>query len=106
MTVARLRPLAEQDLVERTQYYRRVGGQALAERFFAAAVDALVAISDAPGVGSPRAAELTGIEGLRVRRIKGFPCGWFYVAGAVDVDVVRLLADAQDLPALLSDLDP
>jgi len=50
-----------------------------------------------PGAGSPRVGELCGIDGLRVRRIANFPCGWFYFASSDRVDVVRLLADAQDI---------
>lgn len=47
--------------------------------------------------------ELSAIPGLRLRRIIGFPCGWFYSAATDHLDVVRLLDDAQDLPAILAD---
>ena len=105
MTIALLRPLAEADLVERTHYYRREGGDSLGERFFDAAAVAVDAITRMPGAGSPRVGELCGIPGLRVRRVAGFPCGWFYFVAADDhVDIVRLLADAQDLPAILVDV--
>ncbi len=105
MTVARLRPLAEDDLVERTRYYRHEGGPALGERFFHTAIAALKAIENMPHAGSPRVGELCDIPGLRVWRVTGFPCGWFYFVGEQHADVVRLLADAQDLPAVLSDLE-
>ena len=105
MTTLLLRPLAEADLIERTRYYRREGGDDLGERFFDAAVAALGAIGKMPGAGSPRIGELCGIPGLRVRRIVGFPCGWFYFIAADHVDVVRLLADAQDLPSILADIE-
>jgi toxin ParE1/3/4 len=95
-----LRPVAEADLVERTHYYRREGGDSLGERFFDAAISALGAIGRMPGAGSPRVGELCGISGLRVRRVVGFPCGWFYFVTQDHVDIVRLLADAQDLPAI------
>jgi toxin ParE1/3/4 len=97
-----LRPLAEADLVERTHYYRREGGDSLGERFFDAAIAALGAIGRMPGAGSPRVGELCGIPGLRVRRVVGFPCGWFYFVTQDHVDIVRLLADAQDLPAIFA----
>lgn len=106
MTTARLRPLAEADLVERTRYYRAEGGTDIGERFFDAAVASLRAIEKMSGAGSPRAGELCGIPGLRVRRVQGFPVGWFYFVRDDHVDVVRLLADAQNLPVILSDLDP
>jgi len=100
-----LRPQAEVDLVERARYYRGEGGADLGERFFDAAMTALDAIGRMPGAGSPRVGELCGIDGLRVRRIPNFPCGWFYFASGDRVDVVRLLADAQDIAAVLSDTE-
>ena len=101
MTFARLRPLAETDLVERTRYYRREGGEELGTRFFEAAIAALDAISRMPGAGSPRVGEMCDIPSLRFRRVVGFPCGWFYFI-ADHIDVVRLLADAQELPSILT----
>ncbi len=53
----------------------------------------------------PRVGELCGIPGLRVRRVVGFPCGWFYFIATDRIDVVRLLADAQDLPTILGDVE-
>ena len=105
MTLTKLRPLAGSDLVDRTRYYRLEGGDSLGERFFDAAITALGAIGRMPGAGSPHVGELCGIPGLRVRRVVGFPCGWFYFVTQHHVDVVRLLADAQDLPAILAGSD-
>jgi plasmid stabilization system protein ParE len=105
VTVAKLRPLAEADLVERTRYYSTEGGTELGVRFFDAAVASLRAIEKMPNAGSPRAGELCDIPGLRVRRIEGFPVGWFYFVRSDHADVVRLLSDAQDLPVILADLD-
>ena len=102
MTPARLRPLAEADLVERSRYYLHEAGDDVAARFFDAAVSALRAIERMPGTGSPRVGELCDIPGLRVRRIEGFPSGWFYFVRPDHLDVVRLLADAQDLNAALN----
>ena len=105
MTTTRLRPLAEADLVDRTRYYRSEGGDELGTRFFAAAIASLEAIGRMPGTGSPQVGELCGVPGLRFRSVAGFPCGWFYFIAADHVDVVRLLAEAQDLPALLGDTE-
>jgi plasmid stabilization system protein ParE len=102
---ARLRPLAEVDLVERTRYYRSAGGDALGERFFDAAIAALRSVERMPGIGSPRAGELCDIPGLRVRRVDRFPCGWYYFILADHLDVVRLLADPQDIAAMLDHED-
>ena len=105
MTTTRLRPLAEADVIERTRYYRREGGDHHGRRFFDAAVAALDAIGRMPGAGSPRLGELCDIPGLRFRRIIGFPCGWFYFIAPDHLHVVRLLAEAQDLPAVLADIE-
>lgn len=105
MIVAGLRPLAETDLIEQTRYYRIEGGDQLGARFFDTAVASLRAIETMPGAGTPRIGELCDIPGLRVRRILGFPCGWFYFVHEDQLDVVRFLADAQDLPAILADLE-
>ena len=105
MTTTRLRPLAQADLIEGTRHYRREGGDDLGRRFFDAAMATLGAIGRMPGAGSPGLGELCDIPGLRFRRITGFPCGWFYLVAPDHVDVVRLLADAQDLPAILADAE-
>ena len=105
MTLPSLRPQAEVDLVERAHYDRDEGGSGLGERFFDAAMNALDAIRRMPGAGSQRVGEVCGIDGLRVRRIPNFPCGWFYFASGDRVDVVRLLADAQDIAAVLADIE-
>lgn len=102
MSTARLRPLAEADLVERTRYYGVNAGDDVAARLFDAAIDALQAVERVPRTGSPRVGERCDNPGLRVRRIAGFPCGWFYLAYAERSDVVRLLADAQNLAAILN----
>lgn len=103
MTVAQLRPVAEEDLVERTQYYRGQGGDQLGRRFLDTALNALRAIERMPGIGSPRVGELSDIPGLRWFRITGFPRGWFYLDRTDRLDVVRLLAYAPDLSSLLPD---
>lgn len=105
MSEIRLRPLAEVDLVERAEYYRSEGGDDLGRRFFEAAIESLGEIERMPGAGSPRIGELCGVDGLRSRRLAGFPCGWFYFERDVHVDVVRLLAYAQDLETILGDMN-
>jgi toxin ParE1/3/4 len=102
VTTARLRPLAETDLVERTRHYRSCGGEPLGERFFDAAVASVRAIERNPGIGSPLAGETSDTPGLRSWPVKAFPVRWHYFAKEDYVDVVRLLADAQDLPTALT----
>jgi toxin ParE1/3/4 len=101
----RLRPRAQDDLVERTRYLLDQAGVDVAERFFDRAVDELSAIGRMPGAGSPRVGEWAGIDGLRGRQIPGFGCAWLYFVRHDHVDVVRLLADERDLAIALAD-DP
>jgi toxin ParE1/3/4 len=103
VTPAWLRPLAEADLIER-RYYADEAGEDVAERFFEAAIGALRAIERMPGIGTLRIGEICDIAGLRMRRTEAFPCGWFYFVRTDHLDVVRLLADAQDLTTLLEAL--
>ena len=77
----------------------------VAETFVDAAVEALRAIERMPGAGSPRIGELCGVAGLRARPVSTFGCGWYYLLRSDHVDVVRLLADRQDLAALLDAMD-
>jgi len=97
--------MAEADLVERTRYYVVHARHEVAERFFDSSLAALRAIERMPGTGSPRIRELCDIPGLRVRRIDGFPCGWFYFVLPDHLDIVRLLADSQDVTAVLHAFD-
>lgn len=102
---ALLRPLAEDDLVSRTHHYREAGGADLAGRFFDAAIAALRSIEEMPAMGSPTIGELIGIDGLHRIGIRGFPCGWIYLERSEGLDVVRMLADRQDLEFLLGQAD-
>lgn len=101
MKSAELRPLAESDLVERTRHYRDAGGSELGTRFFEAAIAALRSIEEAPGIGSPLIGELIGVPEVRRVGVPGFPCGWLYVERPQVLDVVRLLADRQEVAVLL-----
>lgn len=98
---ARLRPQAEADLVEATQFYAQQGGIELAERMFDAALAALGPIERMPAMGSPRLGQLCDIPGLRCWRVAEFPMQWLYFEAADHLDVVRLLGDRQDIVAIL-----
>ena len=105
MKRSHLRPLAERDLVERTRYYNESAGTEVANRFFDAAIQALRSVEAMPGIGSPTVADLIGVEGFRRIEVEGFPCSWFYLERSEGLDVVRLLADRQDIATLLGDTD-
>jgi toxin ParE1/3/4 len=102
---ARLRPQAEADLVEATQYYAQEGGIELAERLFDAALAALQPIERMPAMGSPRLGQLCDIPGLRCWRVADFPMQWLYFEATDHLDVVRLLSDRQDIVAILTKSD-
>jgi toxin ParE1/3/4 len=104
VTQARLRPLAEADLIDKTAHYRSAGGNKLAERLFDSAFASLRSIERMPGIGSPLVGEMCDIAGLRSGPVKGFPIHRYYIAEN-HLDVVRLLADAPDLPTILSPTD-
>lgn len=105
MKPAELRPLAEDDLIERTRHYQAAGGLELGERFFDAAIAALHSVEVAPGIGSPRIGEMIGVPDVRRIGVEGFPCGWLYLERSDSLDVVRLLAYRQDVAVLL-ETDP
>ena len=105
MKPAKLRPLAEQDLVDAAHHYAQSGGRALAGRMFDAALAALEPIQRMPAMGSPRLGQLCEIPGLRSWRVTGFPMQWLYFEAEAHLDVVRLLGDRQDIAAILSTTD-
>lgn len=101
MKPVKLRPLAEEDLVNTARYYAQEGGVALGERVFEAALAALKPIQRMPAMGSPRLGQLCEIAGLRSWRVTGFPLQWLYFETQDYLDVVRLLGDRQDIAAIL-----
>lgn len=102
MKLARLRPLAEEDLVAAARHYAQEGGIDLGERMFDAALAALKPIERMPSMGSPRLGQLCEIPGLRSWRVTDFPMQWLYFEAADHLDVVRLLGDRQDIVVILS----
>ncbi len=101
MKPAKLRPLAEEDLVDAAHHYAQAGGKALGERMFVAALAALKPIQRMPAMGSPRLGLLCDVPGLRSWRVKEFPMQWLYFEAEDHLDVVRLLGDQQDIAAIL-----
>ena len=102
MKPARLRPAAQQDLVDLSLWYADKGGESLAARLFDAARDALKPIERMPGLGSPALAESVGMPGLRHWGVDGFPVRWFYLERTDHLDALRLLGERQDIAAILA----
>lgn len=102
MKPARLRQAAKRDLSDAAAYYAEHGGLAIGEDFVREATAALSRIEAMPGLGSPRMARLCNVPGLRAWPVKRFPLRWFYFERDTFLDVVRLLADRQDIAAILA----
>ena len=79
----------------------QASGVGLGERLFDATVAALEPIQNMPAMGSPRLGLLCEIPGLRAWRVTDFPMQWLYFEADDHPDVVRLLADRQDIVAIL-----
>ncbi|MFM8766699.1 MAG: type II toxin-antitoxin system RelE/ParE family toxin [Rubrivivax sp.] len=102
MKEARLRPLAQADLVATVQYYASEAGPQVAEHLFDSALAALQPVERMPAMGSPRLGQLCDIPGLRSWRVEGFPLQWLYFERDDHLDVIRLLGDQQDIIAILT----
>ena len=103
MKPARLRLSAKQDLSDAAVYYAERGGEALGENLLERALSALARIESMPGIGSPDIGQRIGLPGLRAWHLKVFAMRWCYFERDTHLDVVRLLADRQDIAAILAD---
>ena len=63
----------------------------------------MVRIEQMPGVGSLRIGERCNLPGLRHWGVEKFPIRWYYFERDAHLDVVRLLADRQDIAVILAD---
>ena len=102
MKPALLRPQALADLQAEVRYYRREVGRSVSERLVKAATQALKQIEQQPAMGSPVLGKQLELKGLRTWRIKDYPLLWCYFERPEALDVVRLLGERQNLPALLA----
>ena len=106
MKPVRVRPRADMEIDVLADY---IAGENLgaALRFLEAIETTFDALSEQPGIGSPRYAHLPLLEGLRVWAVSGFENTLiFYIERPVYVDVLRVLHAARDIPAALTDQDP
>ncbi len=94
---------AERDIDEIADYYTDEAGEDIARGFADAVRDAYRIIGERPGMGSPRYAELLGLEGLRSRKLRRFPYLVFYLEREDHIDAWRVLHAQRDIPATLSE---
>lgn len=103
MKPAVLRPQALRDQQGEVRYFRKESGTRVAVKVAKATNSALDQIELDPGIGSPTLGKLLGIPGLRVWRVAKFPLLWCYLERGEHLDVVRLLAERQDILSALGD---
>ncbi|MCF8205837.1 MAG: type II toxin-antitoxin system RelE/ParE family toxin [Methylotenera sp.] len=96
MKPALLTPAAKQDRREEVLYYSTQAGARVAKKLVVAMQEALHALAQQPGIGSPAIGQELDIDGLRAWRLNGFPLSFWYFERADHVLVVRLVGQRQD----------
>ena len=91
-----LTPAAKQDRRDEVVYYRTEAGARVAKKLVDAMRKALQALEQQPGMGSPAIGKELDIDGLRARRLDGFPLSFWYLERTEHVLVVRLIGQRQD----------
>jgi toxin ParE1/3/4 len=92
------RALAEADLTEAYLYIGADSPEA-AERLLDAVEDAVALLLENPHAGSPREFRSPRAQGVRSWSPQGFPNHLiFYKVGGDDIEIVRFLHGARDLP--------
>ena len=81
-------------------YYYGKGGEALELRSIGAIDETFGLIADKPDIGSPRYAETLQRSGLCCFRVKRFPYLVFYIEHPDRIDMLRILHQRRDIPAI------
>jgi toxin ParE1/3/4 len=98
----RVLPAADTDLDDQAAYLAREASLDVALRFYDAAAATFEEIARMPGLGERRPTANPRLEGLRVRRIRGFEKHLiFYRPVADGIEIVRVLHGARDIDRLL-----
>jgi len=110
MTPLKLRPAAEKDIDRAVDWYLSQGAEQAANDFLDALQTAFGLIGENPHIGSARYDHLVPHDEkqsacLRFWRAGGFPWLIFYFASDENIDVVRVLHGARDIPQLLCSPD-
>ena len=95
--------LAEEDLTE-AYLYIGADSPAAAERLLDAVEVAVQFLFETPGAGRQREFRSPRAQGMRSWAVKGFQADLiFYCADGDDLEVVRFIHGARDIPRLLED---
>jgi toxin ParE1/3/4 len=96
-----VRPQAKKDILTEIRYYRRHAGRTVALRLIDALAGALETLSQQPSIGSPELGQELDIPELRTWDMAGFPLLLIYIERQDEIDVLRLLGQRQNVPALI-----
>jgi len=98
-----IRPAADRDLDELSEFYAVTGGEALVTQFLLAVCEAIGFIRENPACGSPRFLDNARLAGLRSWPIPGFDdIRLYYLHAEPDlVRIIRVLHGKRDLNAIL-----
>lgn len=103
-----VRSAARDDILRQFRYYlieQKVPDVAL--QFLAAAEEAIRAVTNDPGIGSPRSFPEAKLAGLRSRPVPGFEdMRVYYVERANTIRIVRVLHGKRDVRRILRREDP
>jgi toxin ParE1/3/4 len=101
MKPIRITPKADNDIDECCAWIRK-DNPATALRFLDAVELTCRNLSQMPGIGSRRYAEIPLVRGVRMIGVKGFEKYLlFYLEHETSIDIVRLLHAARDIPQAL-----
>lgn len=100
------RSLAQRDIVRAFEHYLDEADPEVAAGFIRAMDACMSRIAQFPESGSPRHAESLDIPGLRFAPVEGFPYLAFYLVADARLDVLRVLHQHRDIPALFTENFP
>ena len=101
MKPVRITPKVDYDIDECCAWIRKEN-PAAALRFLQAVERTCSSVSQMPGIGSLRYADIPLVHGVRVIKITGFEHYLlFYLEHEASIDVIRLLHGARDIPEAL-----
>lgn len=89
------RPAAIEDMIRQVAYRRSAAGETAAATLVDEMQECLLAISEAPAIGSRRIGQLLGVPELQWKRVGKTKLWFWYVEEATHVDVVRLVSTDQ-----------